>query len=186
MATSSPRFSKVSKWFASGRLKSSLSRRHAKTKLLSAPSSPSITPRRSRNQEELLNVFNHFDTDGDGKISSEELGAYFASIGERMPSDEVQKIINDFDVNGDSLLEFSEFLKLVGGDKEVEEDDLKRAFEIYEAQDVDGCITPRGLQKMLNRFGDPKSMEECENMIRAFDLDGNGVLDFHEFQQMMS
>ncbi|CAN1294346.1 Probable calcium-binding protein CML41 [Linum perenne] len=39
---------------------------------------------------------------------------------------------------------------------------------------------------MLNRLGDRKSLDECSAMIRPFDLYGNGVLDFQEFQNMMN
>lgn len=103
-----------------------------------------------------------------------------------MPHDDVQRVINDFDTNGDNLLEFSDFVRLVEGEKKDVDDDLRGAFEMFEVDKNAGCITPRGLQQMFNRLGDPKSLEECVAMIRVFDLDGNGVLDFHEFHQMMS
>lgn len=73
---------------------------------------------------------------------------------------------------------------MVAGEDEID-DDLRRAFEMFEAEKGCGCITPRGLQKMLSRLGEVRSDEDCVAMIRVFDLDGNGVLDFHEFLQMM-
>ncbi|CAN1294345.1 Probable calcium-binding protein CML41 [Linum perenne] len=57
---------------------------------------------------------------------------------------------------------------------------------MFEEDKGDECITPRGLQRMLNRLGDRKSLDECSAMIRPFDLYGNGVLDFQEFQNMMN
>jgi calcium-binding protein CML len=39
---------------------------------------------------------------------------------------------------------------------------------------------------MLHRLGDAKSYDDCVAMIHVFDIDGNGVLDFHEFNQMMA
>ncbi|MCL7027216.1 hypothetical protein MKW94_015301 [Papaver nudicaule] len=64
-------------------------------------------------------------------------------------------------------------------------EDLKLAFEMYEAEKGCGCITPKSLQRMLNRLGEDKSYEQCVSMIQYFDLDKNGTLDFHEFHQMM-
>lgn len=102
-----------------------------------------------------------------------------------MSQAEVQRVIKDFDEDGDNLLEFGEFVKLMEGNNAVD-DDLREAFEMYEVDKGSGCITPSGLQQMLNRLGDVRSYEECVAMIAAFDLDGNGVLDFHEFHQMMA
>ncbi|KAG5543273.1 hypothetical protein RHGRI_016123 [Rhododendron griersonianum] len=138
-----------------------------------------IDPRLFSEMDEL---FRYLDSDGNGKISSDELQAYFASMGESMPSDEAQK----FNKDGDNLLEFTEFVKLMERESEEEDDDIRRAFEMFEVEKGSGCITPRGLQQVLNRLGKEKSGEDYEAMIRAFDLDGNGVLDFYEFNKMMT
>ncbi|XVE69952.1 hypothetical protein DITRI_Ditri10aG0032600 [Diplodiscus trichospermus] len=167
------------KWFSNIRLLRSKSKPSS-----SLPPSPTVVPAApALKEEELQEVFRRFDSDGDGKISSEELSSYFASIGDNISREEAQRVIKDFDNNGDNLLEFTDFVKLMEGDNEG--DAIKGAFEMYEVDKGCGCITPVGLQQMFNRLGDVKSYEECVAMIRAFDLDGNGVLDFHEFQQMM-
>ncbi|KAE8729205.1 putative E3 ubiquitin-protein ligase ARI8-like [Hibiscus syriacus] len=164
-----------------------LFRSKSKSSTFLLPSPPIVPPPTIRNttrEEELQEVFRQFDSDGDGKISSEELRAYFTSIGDNVSENEVQRVIEDFDDNGDNLLEFKEFVKLMEGGSE-DDDDIKGAFEMYEVDKGCGCITPVGLQQMLGRLGDAKSYEECKAMIGVFDLDGNGVLDFHEFQHMM-
>lgn len=130
-------------------------------------------------------MFGHFDSDGDGRISVEELRAYFQSIGESMSHEEAERVIGDFDVDGDNLLEFQDFVQLMEQGSEVD-DDLKRAFQMFEVEKGCGFITPKGLQQVFNRLGDSKTFQECVSMIRVFDLDGNGVLDFHEFHRMMT
>lgn len=158
---------------------------------LSTPSSPTSTlpaPNLKRTispnrEQELQEVFCRFDTDGDGKISALELRAYFGSVGEYMSLEDAQSVIEELDTDGDLLIDFSDFLKLMKTDGD---DDLRRAFEMFEDEKGSGSITPRGLQTMLRRLGDAKSYEECENMIRVYDTDGNGVLDFQEFNQMMA
>ncbi|KAI3912503.1 hypothetical protein MKW98_020965 [Papaver atlanticum] len=162
--------------------------------------------RNSNKEERFKQVFCYFDGDGDGKISSLELRSYFESIGEYLSHDEIQSVINDLDSDGDGLLGFQDFMVLMmrqpspppppsngGGasgsstaivvDDNV--DDLKMAFEMYEAEKGCGCITPKSLQRMLNRLGEDKSYQQCVSMIQCFDLDKNGTLDFHEFHQMM-
>ncbi|RZC75968.1 hypothetical protein C5167_000898 [Papaver somniferum] len=157
----------------------------------------------SNKEDRFKEVFRYFDGDGDGKISSLELRSYFESIGEYLSHDEVQSVINDLDSDGDGLLGFQDFMVLMmkqpssppssngasGSSTSVVVDDnvedLKMAFEMYEAEKGCGCITPKSLQRMLNRLGEDKSYQQCVSMIQCFDLDKNGTLDFHEFHQMM-
>ncbi|KAG2724717.1 hypothetical protein I3843_01G028200 [Carya illinoinensis] len=197
MATSE-RVSKPSKWFSNKSLRVSLHRRKSKSgsSSLSSPRSPRSSPmsprtkssKDSSREDELKEVFRYFDGDGDGKISALELRSYFASIGEYMSHEEAQGVIDDLDSDGDSLLDFKDFLRLMkrdgrGGD---DDQDLKKAFEMFEMEKGSGRITPRSLQRMLQRLGDTKSQDECAAMIRAYDTDGNGELDFNEFHQMMN
>ncbi|KAE7999867.1 hypothetical protein FH972_004256 [Carpinus fangiana] len=186
---------KPSKWFSNKSLRVSLHRRGSKsgssTTSMSSPGSPrspvpprALTPKCSNREDELKEVFRYFDDDKDGKISALELRAYFGSIGEYMSHEEAQGVIDDLDSDGDKLLDFQDFLRLMKRDGDDE--DLKKAFEMFEWEKGSGCITPRGLQRMLQRLGDTKSFEECKAMIQVYDIDGNGVLDFNEFHQMMA
>ncbi|KAK9285491.1 hypothetical protein L1049_024685 [Liquidambar formosana] len=181
------RVSRPSTWASNKDLKLSFNRLRSKSisKLSpsSSPISSPLTPRGGKRQEQLKEVFKYFDGDGDGKISALELRNYFASIGEYMSHEQAQGVINDFDTDGDDLLDFKDFVKLMkreGGDE-----DLKMAFEMFELEKGSGCITPKSLQRTLSRLGDSKSLDECEVMIKVFDVDRNGVLDFQEFHQMM-
>ncbi|KAG5543272.1 hypothetical protein RHGRI_016122 [Rhododendron griersonianum] len=176
---------KGSKWLFNKSLKLTLPHLHQPKPNTPTPVHSLLPPEASTNDEFRL-VFRYLDTDGNGKISSDELQAYFASMGESMSSDEAQSVVTEFDKDGDNLLEFAEFVKLMERESEGEDDDIRRAFEMFEVEKGSGCITPRGLQQVLNRLGKEKSGEDCEAMIRAFDLDGNGVLDFYEFNKMMT
>lgn len=174
---------KPSKWF-------SLSHLRSKPKSPTPPLSPS-RPKTATKEADYQDVFHFFDKNGDGKISTQELITYFRSIGDSVSQSEAQRVISEFDVDGDNLLDFEDFVKLMERDKEEggsgeDDHDLKRAFEMFEDEKGSGCITPKGLQQVLNLLGDEKSYEECEAMIKVFDVDGNGVLDFHEFHKMMA
>jgi hypothetical protein len=83
-------------------------------------------------------------------------------------------------------LDFAGFVALMEKEGGLEED-LRRAFEVFNAVESSaGRITARGLQRVLAQLGDQRSVADCEAMIRAYDVDGDGGLDFHEFQRMMS
>ncbi|XP_027078132.1 probable calcium-binding protein CML41 [Coffea arabica] len=176
-------------------LKLSLSRSRSKSASSSTssprtPKSPSVTPRKSTSsstqskEDEYREVFRRFDNDNDGRISAVELRAYFGSVGEYMSHEDAETVIRDADTDGDSLIDFQDFLRLMK--KEGSEDeDLKAAFEMFEFQKGSGRITPKSLQKVLSRLGDAKSYDECVEMIEVHDTDGKGELHFQEFQQMM-
>uniref|UniRef100_A0A0E0C862 EF-hand domain-containing protein n=1 Tax=Oryza meridionalis TaxID=40149 RepID=A0A0E0C862_9ORYZ len=89
---------------------------------------------------------------------------------------------------GGLMLAFEDFVRIVErkGGEEEEREDLRRAFGAFEAVKGSGRITPRGLQRVLSQLGDEASVAECEAMISAYDDDGDGELDFHDFHRMMS
>ncbi|KAI5000570.1 hypothetical protein ZWY2020_005159 [Hordeum vulgare] len=151
---------------------------------LSSSASSSAGTSRDR-QAELREIFRHFDRDMDGRISGRELGEFFASMG-----DGGAKAALELDAagGGDLMLRFEDFVRIVErkGGEEEEREDLRRAFEAFEAVKGSGRITPRGLQRVLSQLGDDPSVAECEAMIRAYDDDGDGELDFHDFHRMMN
>uniref|UniRef100_A0A1J3F0M4 Putative calcium-binding protein CML41 n=1 Tax=Noccaea caerulescens TaxID=107243 RepID=A0A1J3F0M4_NOCCA len=188
------------KWFSTKTLKLNLSFQNRRGSPKSNFSSTLTSPRSNtddnsntknhHSDDELRRVFSHFDVDGDGKISAFELRDYFGSVGEYISHEAAQEAINEVDTDADGSLGFEDFLGLMtrrdldgNGDGGGE---LKTAFEMFEVEKGSGCITPKGLQKMLAKLGESRTYGECEAMIRFYDIDGNGVLDFHEFRQMMT
>jgi calcium-binding protein CML len=125
--------------------------------------------------------------DMDGRVSGRELGEFFASMGDAGGS-----LVLGLGLDGGGLadltLGFDDFVRIMEskGGEEEEREDLRRAFEAFEAVKGSGRITPRGLQRVLSQLGDEPSVTECEAMIRAYDDDGDGELDFHDFHRMMT
>ncbi|XP_008802268.1 probable calcium-binding protein CML41 [Phoenix dactylifera] len=174
--------SKPSKWLSKKAFKLSLHRLHRTNSGLSTPP-PSPHPGWAKG---FHDAFRHFDVDDDGKISSDELTAFLAWAGEDVNPDEAKRVIEDFDSDGDGLMDYYDFVRLMERDNDGGDEDLRKAFEMFELEKGSGCITPKGLQRVLSRLGDVRSSEECAGMIKAYDLDGNGVLDYHEFHRMMT
>ncbi|XP_044977181.1 putative calcium-binding protein CML23 [Hordeum vulgare subsp. vulgare] len=137
---------------------------------------------------EFRRVFSAFDQDGDGKISAAELQLCMkAALGCDMSVEEVQSLMASADTDGDGLLDKEEFLRLVletEAGKEEEGDRCREAFGMYEMEGR-GCITPLSLQLMMSKLGLHLAVDECQAMIRRFDLNGDGVLTFDEFKTMM-
>ncbi|XP_021285460.1 calcium-binding protein CML37-like [Herrania umbratica] len=133
-------------------------------------------------------VFDFIDTNGDGKLSAEELQRCVRTAGGHSTSmDEAELAVKSSDLDGDGDAGFHEFQELVAGGGSTEEERKKRAegrFWMYVMEGV-RVHNPASLEKMLRRLGESKSIKDCKAMIRAFDLNGDGVLSFDEFTVMM-
>ena len=64
-------------------------------------------------KEELKQAFAHFDTDGSGSITSEELGDVMRAIGQEPTEAELYDMINEVDESRDGKIDFDEFLMLM-------------------------------------------------------------------------
>ena len=62
-------------------------------------------------EEELREAFRVFDKDGNGFITSAELKYYLTNLGEKMTDDEVNKLIQEADIDGDGQINYEEFVK---------------------------------------------------------------------------
>ncbi|EDO48519.1 predicted protein, partial [Nematostella vectensis] len=60
----------------------------------------------------------------------------------------------------------------------------KEAFHMYDA-DGSGHVTTKELHKAMRTLGFNPTEEEIQEMVNEVDYDGNGVLDFNEFVDLM-
>merc|ERR1711924_17234 len=62
---------------------------------------------------EFKEAFSLFDKDGDGTITTKELGTVMRSLGQNPTEAELQGMINEVDVDGSGTIDFPEFLNLM-------------------------------------------------------------------------
>ncbi|CAJ2674352.1 putative calcium-binding protein CML25-like [Trifolium pratense] len=136
--------------------------------------------------EDLEHVFQKFDVNGDGKISSSELGSIMKSLGQPSTEEELDKMIREVDADGDGYINLEEFIELNTKDIDPNEvlENLKDAFSVFDL-DKNGSISAEELHNVMVSLGDQCSLAECQKMIGGVDSDGDGMIDFEEFKKMM-
>jgi len=135
---------------------------------------------------ELKEAFALFDKDGDGSITTKELGTVMRSLGQNPTDVELQDMVNEIDVDGSGTIDFQEFLSLMARksqDSDVEEE-LIEAFKVFD-RDGNGLISAAELRYVMMNLGEKLSDEEVDDMIREADIDDDGHINFEEFRRMM-
>jgi calcium-binding protein CML len=135
------------------------------------------------NPEELKKVFDQFDSNGDGKISVLELGGVFKAMGTSYTETELNRVLEEVDTDRDGYINLDEFSTLCRSSSSAAE--IRDAFDLYD-QDKNGLISASELHQVLNRLGMSCSVEDCTRMIGPVDADGDGNVNFEEFQKMMT
>jgi calcium-dependent protein kinase len=134
----------------------------------------------------ILKLFRHFNKSGNCKLSKEELtnGLYaFRS------KEEVDKIIDKLfimlDGDNDGFVEYEEFLRACINKKQILTSTyLKYAFKFIDKDKTNTL----NVQKIINAFvTTPNKLLEAvfNNTLISVDKDGDGVIGFEEFQELM-
>lgn len=137
--------------------------------------------------EEFKEAFALFDKDGDGSITTCELGTVMRSLGQNPTETELQDIINEVDADGNGTIDFEEFLAMMAKQcmKADSEEELREAFKVFD-KDGNGYISAAELRHVMTNLGEKLTDEEVEEMIREADIDGDGQVNYDEFVKMMS
>lgn len=131
-------------------------------------------------QGEVKRVFQMFDRNGDGHITTGELSESLQNLGICIPDGELAQMMAKIDANGDGVLDMDEFGELyaslmMGDDRaaEEEEEDMREAFKVFD-QNGDGFIAVEELRSVLSSLGlkQGRTVEDCKQMIAKVDADG--------------
>jgi len=135
---------------------------------------------------EFKEAFSLFDKDGDGTITTKELGTVMRSLGQNPTEAELQDMINEVDVDGNGTIDFPEFLAMMAKKmKDTDsEEEIKEAFKVFD-KDGNGFISAAELRHVMTNLGEKLTDEEVDEMIREADIDGDSQINYEEFVKMM-
>ncbi|EON96141.1 putative calmodulin protein [Phaeoacremonium minimum UCRPA7] len=126
------------------------------------------------------------DKDGDGQITTKELGTVMRSLGQNPSESELQDMINEVDADNNGTIDFPEFLTMMARKmKDTDsEEEIREAFKVFD-RDNNGFISAAELRHVMTSIGEKLTDDEVDEMIREADQDGDGRIDYNEFVQLM-
>merc|ERR1712110_1192173 len=135
--------------------------------------------------QEYKSAFDMFDTDGSGDISCTELVSVMTQLGKAASEEDARAMIQTVDENGDGEIDFREFINMMKSNDTDTDDELRRAFDIFDA-DNSGFIDREELKAVIAKLmGAPLSEEELDAMMKEADTNSDGQVSFEEFKAMM-
>lgn len=136
--------------------------------------------------DELKKAFAAMDTNGDGSLTIAEVKSALDRSGIKLPPD-LDEVIKEIDSDGSGSIDYMEFIAATLDQKIYNQREICwRAFKMFD-RDGNGKISIAEFAKILKddsvqrNFGTAK----VSDMIKEFDLNGDGEIDFDEFMAMM-
>ncbi|EPS74121.1 hypothetical protein M569_00632, partial [Genlisea aurea] len=138
--------------------------------------------------QQLRDIFNRFDMDGDGSLTQLELAALLRSLGLKPTGDQINDLLANIDANGNGSIEFDELVTAILPDVNeqilINQEQLLEVFRSFD-RDGNGYITAAELAKQMAKMGQPLTYRELSEMIAEADANGDGVISFNEFASIM-
>uniref|UniRef100_A0A8C2V4R1 EF-hand domain-containing protein n=1 Tax=Chinchilla lanigera TaxID=34839 RepID=A0A8C2V4R1_CHILA len=136
---------------------------------------------------EFKEAFSLFAKDGDGTITTKELGTVMRSLGQNPAEAELQDAINEVDADDNGTIDFPEFLTMMARKmKDTDsKEEIREAFLVFD-KEGNGYISVAELSQVMTNLGEKLTDEEADEMIREADTDGERQVNHEEFIQMMT
>ena len=153
--------------------------------------------------DNAMKLFLVFEQGESGVLSFNEFNEAIHEIGLDPSSDQVKRLFNRVDSDGNGRIDFEEFLKLFllvnkGKKKDSNKEDSDEPPAIDEERrkslklmklfdtDGDGVLSVSEWQTVLNRMGMKCTSKEAKALFRNVDSNGDGKVDLDEFMTYLS
>ena len=137
---------------------------------------------------ELHEAFNIFDVESDGSINSKQLIMLMNSLKQYPSQKELEKILNEFNIDKNGQIYFNQFLKIMAKRlKNIKEDEdryLKNLFSNLDRNN-NGLISIHEIRYIVTHSNENISEKDIETIMKEADTDGDGLISFEEFMTIM-
>ena len=131
---------------------------------------------------EFREAFQAFDKDGNGSITTKELGTVMRSLGQNLSEAEIKEMIDIVDEDKNGTIDFQEFLHLMARKMKIigKEEELLDAFNILD-RDGSGKISKYELRYIIMSTDSNIKGDDIEDIIKTIGTDEEGKIDLQDF-----
>jgi len=153
---------------------------------------------------EFKEAFSLFDKDGDGTITTKELGTVMRSLGQNPTEAELADMINEVDADGSGTIDFPEvttpYPALLRSSASVcattrlsdrvlspsKHTHVLIFVMVHGYRELTSLFAVQFLNLMARKMKDTDSEEEIKEAFKVFDKDGNGFISAAELRHVMT
>ena len=131
---------------------------------------------------EFREAFQAFDKDGNGSITTKELGTVMRSLGQNLSEAEIKEMIDIVDEDKNGTIDFQEFLHLMARKMKIidKEEELLDAFNILD-RDGSGKISKYELRYIIMSTDSKIKGDDIDDIIKTIGTDEEGKIDLQDF-----
>ena len=135
---------------------------------------------------EFREAFQAFDKDGNGSITTKELGTVMRSLGQNLSEAEIKEMIDIVDEDKNGTIDFQEFLHLMARKMKIidKEEELLDAFNILD-RDGSGKISKYQLRYIILSTESGLNGNEIEEILKKTDFDEDGNINLNDFIKIL-
>ncbi|GBG89801.1 hypothetical protein CBR_g49652 [Chara braunii] len=138
--------------------------------------------------KDFREVFDLFDKDNNGKVTTSELGNIMKSMGVKASDADVEALVKEADADDSHSVEWNEFIRLMERQLKAmamsTEQQLLESFKIFD-KSGDGKITAKEVREVLVSMGERVTGKDVDELMKMADVDGDGYVDFKEFAKSL-
>ncbi|XP_071333982.1 calcium-binding protein 4-like isoform X2 [Trachinotus anak] len=142
--------------------------------------------------DELQEAFKEFDYDQDGYLNYKDVAECMRTMGYMPTEMELLEIVQQIKMRMGGLMDFEDFIELMGPRMMGETADMLGLKELQSAflqfdLDGDGKINQDEMKEAVKTMlGEKLKKGELEEILKELDINADGIIDFEEFVMMLS
>ncbi|XP_048585333.1 calmodulin isoform X2 [Nematostella vectensis] len=136
--------------------------------------------------DEYRDAFKFFDKDGNGHITTRELGAIMRSLGQNPTENELQDMVNEVDYDGNGVVDFHEFVNMMinQNNNTLDQNELLEAFRTFDGDDK-GYIFSNEIRYVLRHMGENIPEHDINDILKDASHGRKRKITFEEFVKMV-